>query len=117
MPIGPPSHWPAPKSGWRPVERPIDAMIVDESAATGSVSTRWFHALFAGKIGHFGAAGTRSALAVAAQGSNASRLTVALMGRAEALPRLRFRRLRGSETRSTRRAARRARGRWRARAR
>ena len=32
------------------------------SAATGSVSTRWFHALLAGKTGQRGAPGTRSAL-------------------------------------------------------
>ena len=50
MPIGAPSQSPEPKSGWSPVESPIDAISCAEFAATGSVSTRWFHALLAGKI-------------------------------------------------------------------
>src|SRR3569833_2575722 len=73
MPIGPPSHWPEPKSGWRPVEPPIEAMICAESAATGSVSTRWFHGLFTGKTGHAGAEGARGAAAGAGRGGRAAR--------------------------------------------
>ena len=64
MPIGSPSYSPEPKSGWRPVSRPIEAISCAESAATGSVSTRSFHAFVAGKIVQRGAPGTRSALAV-----------------------------------------------------
>jgi hypothetical protein len=57
-------------------------MICAELDATGSVSTRWFHALFAGKIGHFGAAGRRSALAEPAQiKANAMRTTSLVMRR------------------------------------
>jgi hypothetical protein len=82
MPIGPPSQRPDPKSGWSPVERPIDAMIRSESAATGSVSTRWFHALLAGKTGHFGAPGTRSAAAEATQTRQAATTRSGLMRRA-----------------------------------
>jgi len=47
MPMREPSHRPLPKSAWTP-ESPIEAIIVAESAATGSLSTRWFHALVAG---------------------------------------------------------------------
>ncbi len=39
------------------------AIICAEFAATGSVSTRSFHAFPAGKIGHAGALGSRSACA------------------------------------------------------
>src|SRR5262245_63301696 len=63
MPIGPPSHSPEPKSGCRPVPAPIDWIICAEFAATGSESTRWFHAFEAGKTGHVGAEGTCSASA------------------------------------------------------
>ena len=56
-----PSYSPEPKSGWRPVSTPIDAIICAEFAATGSLSTRSFHGLFAGKIGQLGALGSRSA--------------------------------------------------------
>jgi hypothetical protein len=49
MPIGPPFHFPEPKSGWSPVPAPIVAMIAVEFAATGSESTRSFHGLSAGK--------------------------------------------------------------------
>src|SRR4051794_1633098 len=58
MPIGPPPSRPEPKSGCRPVPAPIAPMIVLERRATGSLSTRWFHGLFAGKIRHFFAAGS-----------------------------------------------------------
>src|SRR5512144_2689155 len=58
MPIGPPSHRPEPKSACSPRSRPIDEMIVSEFAATGSVSTRWFQGLDAGKTVHFGAPGS-----------------------------------------------------------
>src|SRR5439155_22305275 len=65
IPIGGPSYRPEPKSGWSPVDTPIDAIICAESDATGSVSTRAFHGLFAGKIGQRGALGNRSACAEA----------------------------------------------------
>src|SRR5579864_9644305 len=66
IPIGCPSYRPEPKSGCSPVVSPIDWIIAAEFAATGSLSTRWFHAFVAGKIGHFGAPGTRSAYAAPA---------------------------------------------------
>src|SRR5581483_11835474 len=71
MPIGPPFQRPEPKSAWRPVPAPIDWISCAEFAATGSASTRWFHALSDGKTGHRGAAGTRSADADAAPRSSA----------------------------------------------
>jgi hypothetical protein len=43
------------------VPTPIEAMIAAELRATGSLSTRLFQGLLAGKTAHFGAAGTRSA--------------------------------------------------------
>src|SRR3989442_1392594 len=49
MPIGAPSHSPEPKSGWRPVSAPIEAMTAAELAATGRRSTRSFHGFEAGK--------------------------------------------------------------------
>src|SRR5689334_3082573 len=51
MPILDPSQVPEPKSACTPVSRPIDAMIAFELAATGSVSTGWFHGLLAGNTG------------------------------------------------------------------
>src|SRR5699024_6610825 len=47
MPMREPSHRPLPKSACTP-ESPIEEMIVAELVATGSLSTRWFHALVAG---------------------------------------------------------------------
>src|SRR3954453_5514293 len=44
----------------------MDWISTDDFAATGSASTRWFQALSAGKTGHFGALGSRSAEAEAA---------------------------------------------------
>src|SRR5438477_5789885 len=65
IPIGCPLYRPEPKSGWRPTPLPIDAISGAEFVATGSESTRWFHALSAGKIGQRGADGSRSAFAEA----------------------------------------------------
>src|SRR5579862_2852930 len=64
MPIGPPSQVPEPKSACTGAFKPIEAISWAEFAATGSLSTRWFHGLFAGKTGQRGAAGSRSARAV-----------------------------------------------------
>ena len=58
IPIGSPSYNPDPKSGWTGSPRPMAAMIAAEFLATGSRSTRWFQALFAGKIGQLGALGS-----------------------------------------------------------
>src|SRR5581483_7972226 len=63
IPIGPPSHLPEPKSACTGVPSPIDLISCAESADTGSLSTFWFHALFAGKTGQRRAAGSRSARA------------------------------------------------------
>ena len=122
--------------GAGPVESPIDAISCAEFAATGSESTRWFHALLAGKIGQRGRAAGAAARARTrrpdeqqrrrASGDErpASRLRSArtagrILARARgqrhrhaACPRPR-----GSRGRSCRRAARRARARSRARAR
>ena len=77
IPIGPPSQRPEPKSGCRPVSAPIER---DDRApsprATGSVSTRWFHGLSAGKTGQppmlgCGAAAPPAARSSAASGSRA----------------------------------------------
>src|SRR2546423_12686675 len=51
IPIGAPCHRPEPKSAWTGRSRPIDATIVAESAATGRLSTRWFHGFEAVKTG------------------------------------------------------------------
>ena len=58
IPIGPPSHFPEPKSGWSGAPRPIALIIAAEFFATGSVSTGVFHGLSAGKIAQFGAFGS-----------------------------------------------------------
>src|SRR5205823_15079365 len=63
IPIGSPCQSPEPKSAWRPVEAPIEAMTAAELDATGSLSTRRFHGFDFGKTGQRGAAGTRSAWA------------------------------------------------------
>src|SRR5262245_65329904 len=63
IPIGEPCHRPEPKSAWRPVETPIEAMIAAELRATGSLSTRRFHGFDFGKTVQRGAPGTRSASA------------------------------------------------------
>src|SRR5690349_24686562 len=47
MPILEPSHSPLPKSACTP-ESPIEAISIAEFAATGSLSTRSFHAFVAG---------------------------------------------------------------------
>src|SRR3954465_11285925 len=62
IPIGPPSHVPEPKSGWSGAPRPIALIIAAEFFATGSVSTRAFHGLSAGKIAQPGAVGSGVAL-------------------------------------------------------
>ena len=81
MPIREPSHSPLPKSAWTP-ESPIDAMIVAELAATGSLSTRSFHALVAGNTWQppiFGGVGVAPVAASdsAAVAATSSFLTVA----------------------------------------
>src|SRR5581483_3622512 len=63
IPIGPPSHLPEPKSACTGEPSPIDLISSAESADTGSLSTFWFHGLFAGKTGQRRAAGSRSACA------------------------------------------------------
>src|SRR5262245_24540750 len=50
MPIGPPSHWAAPKSAWKPRDAPIVLTIAAEFDSTGSVSTGVFQMLFGGRI-------------------------------------------------------------------
>src|SRR6476619_1758298 len=64
IPIGAPSQSPEPKSAWTLPFAPIERTISSELAATGSVSTRWFHAFDFGKTGHRGADGIFSACAV-----------------------------------------------------
>ncbi len=71
IPIGPPSQSPEPKSAWTWSPTPIERTIASEPAATGSLSTRWFHAFVAGKTWHFGAAGIRRACADAPESANA----------------------------------------------
>ena len=56
-------HLPEPKSAWTGASSPIEAISWAESEAMGSLSTRWFHALFAGKTGQCRAAGRRNACA------------------------------------------------------
>src|SRR5579862_6411939 len=73
MPIGPPSQVPEPKSACTGAFKPIEAISWAEFAATGSLSTRWFHGLFAGKTGQRGAAGSRSARAVEPASSASAR--------------------------------------------
>src|SRR5262245_5648695 len=51
IPIGPPSHIPAPKSAWNPRLAPIVFTIVVELERTGSVSTGVFQMLLAGRTG------------------------------------------------------------------
>src|ERR1044071_8991380 len=63
IPMGPASHFPAPKSAGTGSFRPIELISCAESADTGSLSTRWFHGLFAGKTEQCRAAGSRSAWA------------------------------------------------------
>ena len=54
----------------------VAASIRAESAATGSRSTRWFHAFEAGKTGHRGAAGRRAPTAPAQSTSMAATTAV-----------------------------------------
>jgi hypothetical protein len=49
IPIGPPSHMPAPKSAWNPRLEPIVFTIDAELVSTGSVSTGVFQMLSAGR--------------------------------------------------------------------
>ena len=65
IPIGPPSQSPEPKSAWTLSPAPIAATIAAELGATGSLSTRWFQGLVAGKTGQAGACGSRAAEATA----------------------------------------------------
>src|SRR2546430_12819623 len=51
MPISEPPQSPEPKSACTPTSVPIEAMIWAEFAATGTLSTRWFHGFVAGKSG------------------------------------------------------------------
>src|ERR671915_220621 len=67
--MGPPFHFPDPKSGCRPSSRPIDSIIASEFFFFGSSSTRLFQTLFFGKTGHFGAPGSRSAVTLAVAGT------------------------------------------------
>src|SRR5690349_24692075 len=81
MPILEPSHSPLPKSACTP-ESPIEAISVAESAATGSLSTRSFHAFVAGNTwqpASFGGAGVAPAAATQSRAAPAasSFLTVA----------------------------------------
>ena len=64
IPIGAPSQSPEPKSAWTLPFAPIERTISSEFAATGSVSTRWFHGLDFGNTGQRGADGIFNALAV-----------------------------------------------------
>jgi len=54
---------------------PIDAISSVEFAATGSASTRWFHAFDAGKIVQRGADGSRDAFAAEPASSSAPAAT------------------------------------------
>ncbi len=78
-----PSQSPEPKSACTGDPSPIDAINAAESGATGSVSTRWFQTLVAGKTGHppsigdLGALPPRAAVAKASAAPAAARtLTV-----------------------------------------
>src|SRR5438093_1091693 len=64
IPIGAPSQSPEPRSAWTLPFAPIEPTISSEFAATGSVSTRWFHAFDFGKTGQRGVDGIFKALAV-----------------------------------------------------
>src|SRR4029077_3499729 len=64
IPIGAPSHSPEPKSACTLPLAPIEWTISSEFAATGSVSTRWFHGFDLGNTGQRGADGIFRALAV-----------------------------------------------------
>src|SRR5438105_15405351 len=55
MPMGPPLYLPEPKSGWRPVLRPMERTIAAERLATGRWSTRWFQGFDLGKRRQWGA--------------------------------------------------------------
>src|SRR5690242_18267430 len=77
IPIGPPSHVPEPKSGWRVFTGPIEAIRVSEPAATGSASTRRFHALSAGKTGQPASVGPGGAAAGAVPARAAATTTAA----------------------------------------
>ena len=79
IPIGPPSQSPDPKSAcmWSPV--PIAATTRPESAATGSLSTRWFQGLDAGKTGQAGAPGTLPACATATPTASRARKRTAIL--------------------------------------
>ena len=61
IPIGPPSQRPEPKSACMWSSTPIAATTRSEFGATGSLSTRWFQGLEAGKTGHAGAPGSLAA--------------------------------------------------------
>src|SRR5579884_2533025 len=57
IPFGAPSHV-VPKSGWTGSFKPMLAIRLAESFATGSRSTRWFQGLLGGNIGQRGAPGS-----------------------------------------------------------
>src|SRR4029453_5801163 len=81
IPIGEPSQSPGPKSAWRPVETPIEAMIAAELRATGSLSTRRFHGFDFGKTAQRGAPGRPSASADGAPSASGQRRTGGRRGR------------------------------------
>ena len=56
--MGPPSHFPEPKSGCSPVLLPMLLMIALDRLCTGRSSTGWFQGLLSGKILQRGAPGT-----------------------------------------------------------
>src|SRR4029450_514965 len=58
IPIGAPSHSPAPKPACTLPFAPIERTISSEFAATGNESTRWFHGFDFGKTGQRGADGS-----------------------------------------------------------
>src|SRR5207244_13582955 len=74
MPMGPPLYLPDPKSGWRPVLRPMERTIAAERLATGRRSTRWFQGFDLGKRRQWGAAltGCPGALATNAAAATAA---------------------------------------------
>src|SRR5256885_1327543 len=63
MPIGPPFHMPAPKSGWTWPFTPIDATNAADWGCTGSALMSLCHHESAGNIGQLGAPGTELASA------------------------------------------------------
>src|SRR3954452_19071281 len=81
MPIGTPLYVPDPKSACTPAPAPIEATMRAEPAATGSLSTRWFHGLLRGKTWQRAAPRTGRPALVAARPSRRVAITAAATAR------------------------------------